>query len=344
MGKGTTAAVPMCAGLCITDDYRAWRATQGWAAERTRMVATRLYAQVKAEGGKKDDGPPVAVHKAAITAQVSKIFGALYDEMAPQFFGSWIVDLLIQLGDLGDIGYGYYIPRESRIVRLASGWGRIAGGLPIELSEHADKGIGPVLDGTVGRLVKLRGDFEKFDQDTEHSEVYEWLTSTEEQKHAQLWSRLPERTVSRPPEEATTFYNAGFRRGRTRGDRWHNKIPAEAFVVARTGTQPTLYYLMTAKPGHRGKAWFELEKEEARLWILLAEKMSGTLNLISVKQGDQGGTFLLPDMLPGAWTTGLLACASSVTPREEGGWTVEVQSDALELAVILLRSANIQLI
>lgn len=345
MAKGSTAALSVFPGLCITDDYKGWRATQRWALERARMVATRLYSQAK-EGAKNiDEGQPVAVHRAAITAQVSKIFGALYDETVPQFTESWIVDLLVQLGDLGHIGHGYYIPRESRIVRLTTGWGRVAGGLPLELSEHADKGIGPVLDSTVGRMVKLHVDFGEFNQDTEHSEVYEWLSSTEDKKYAQLSSRLPLRTVSRPPKEATVFYNPGFRRGRTRGERWHNKIPAEAFVVARTEMRPYHYYLMKAKHGQCWKECFELEKEEARAWILLAEKMAGTLNELRMKQGNQGGTFFLPDMLPGAWTSGIMACASSVTEeKEKRGWMVEVEFEALELVMILLRSANIHLI
>src|SRR5207253_7257491 len=140
-----------CTDLCMTDDYRDWRPTQAWLAEMTRMVAARLYAQVQAKGVKNGDGSPVAVHKAAITAQVSKAFGALYEEGAPHFSVSWIVDLLVRLGDLGDIGHGYLIPRESRIMRLTPGWGRIAGGLPLEASEHPEEGIHSVLDGTVGR-------------------------------------------------------------------------------------------------------------------------------------------------------------------------------------------------
>ena len=345
MAKGPTAALSVFAGLCITDDYKGWRPTQRWAVERARMVATRLYAQVKEKAENKDEGYPVAVHKAAITAQVSKIYGVLYDETVPQFSESWIVDLLVQLGDLGHIGYGYYIPRESRIVRLTTGWGRIAGGLPLELSEHADKGIGPVLDSTVGRMVELHVDFEEFNQDTEHSEVYDWLNSTEEEKYAQLSFRLPLRPVSAPPMEATVFYNAGFRRGRKRRDRWHNKIPEEAFVVARTGMRPYLYYLMTVKPGQYLKECFELGKEEVRLWILLAEKMAGTVNEITLKQRYEGRVFFLPDMLPGAWTSGILACASSVIEeKEKGGWMVEVEFEALDLVMILLRSANIHLI
>jgi hypothetical protein len=344
MAKGSTAVHSACAGLCITGDYKGWRPTQSWALEKTRMVATRLYSQAK-EADNRDEGQPVAAHKAAITAQVSKIFGALYDGTTPQFSESWIVDLLVQLGDLGHIGHGYYIPRESRIVRLTTGWGRIAGGLPLEMSEHPDEGIGPVLSTTVGRLVKINKDFEECNQDAEHSEIFEWLTSTEEKKYERLSSRLPLRTVSCPSKEATVFYNAGFRSGRIRRDRWHNKKPPEEFVVARSGMQPSHYYLMRGKPGQHWKEWFELENEEARLWILLAEKKAGTFNKLSMKQGNQVGTFYLSDMLPGAWTSGILACASSVTEeKEKGGWMVEVEFEALEVVMMLLRSANIHLI
>jgi hypothetical protein len=307
------------------------------------MVATRLFAHVASECGEKSVASPVAVHKTAITAQVAKAFGALFDQTVPHFSGSWLVDLLVQLRDLGDIGRGYYIPRESRIVRLTSEWGRIAGGLPIELSEHPDEGIQSVLERSVGRLAKLRKNFAKHDYGTEQSEVYKWQTSTTEQIHAGLRAGLPERVASRPPDEATEFYNAGFRHGRTRGERWRNKMPPEAFVVARTGTMPTHYYVLEAKAGYQGQAWFEVEKEQARRWILLVEKLVGATNSIRMNTSDKSGSFFLPDMLPGAWTSAILACASTVTLAEKG-WALEIESEVLELSRILLRSANIQLI
>ena len=120
-------------------------------------------------------------------------------------------------------------------------------------------------------------------------------------------------------------------------------MPAEAFVVARIGTQPTHYYVFGAKVGHRGKVWFEVEREQARRWILLVEKMAGTTNLIRLSRSDRGETFVLPNMLPGAWTTAILACASIATPAEKG-WTLEIQPEGREVLGILLRSANIQLI
>lgn len=307
------------------------------------MVAARLFAQAKMEGEERNATLPFAVHKAAITGQVSKSYGALFDENAPHFSGSWLVDLLVLLGDLGNIGHGYYFPRESRIVRLAPGWGRIAGGLPIELSEHPDDGIKAMMEETIGRLVKLEEDFSKYDHGTEYSEVYRWQTNTLERIHADLVARLPEKPVSSPPAGIAMFYNAGFQRGRTRNERWNQKMSTDAFIVARTGTSPTHYYVVGAKARHREKEWFEVEKEEARQWILLVEKNAGITNLIRASTSDQVQKFLLPNMLPKAWTTAILACASTVTSTDKG-WELEIRPEAGELLRILMRYANIKLI
>lgn len=341
MGKAAT--IPPSAVLSITDTYRSWRATQAWLAEKVRMVVTRLYAQAEAQGGKNGDGSPIAVHIAAITAQVSKVFGALYDKTAPQFSEPLIVELLVLLGDLGDIGHGYYIPRESRIVQMTAEWGRIGGGLPMEFSEHPETGVAHVLKTPIGRVVKLRGDLAKDDYGTEYSEVYESITNRLEKTLAQSWARLPDRAVTRPPEQVMEFYNAGFRRGRTRGERWHTKMPDAAFIVARTRTVPAHYYLLGAKRGHPGKNWFELERHEARRWILLAERIGEVTNVIRTSATGDETTFFLPDMLPVTWTSEILACASTVTPGEKSGWCMKVHTEARGLLEILLRNANIQL-
>lgn len=330
-----------CGILGVTKEFAAWRANQCWLAERVRTVTTLCYAQVQTEPGRNSTGAPAAVHKAAITAQVSRAFGALYDETAPQLLVSWIVDLLVQIADFGDVGFGYYIPRESRIIRLSPTWARIAGGLPLDASEHPGGGLRLVLDDTVGRAVKLADDFRHHDHETEHSEVYAWQSSTNEEICARLLARLPERPVTQPQDGITEFYNVAFRGGRTRGDRWQKRTPAQDFIVARSGTLPTNYFLILTKPGHRGEAWFELDKEAARRWILLAERTAGLKNLIPLRNEHTDSTFWLPNMLPGAWTSAILACASAVTPDEDRAWRIQFNHNAFEPMDIVLRSANI---
>jgi hypothetical protein len=341
MSKPVTT--PKCAGIFIFDADANWRPTQVWLAEATRMVTARMFAQTLTQNFGKKDAETNAVNKAAITSQVSKVFGALFDENAPLFSIAWIVDLLVQLQDLADIGFGYHIPRESRIVRLSHGWGRIAGGLPLELSEHPEGGIKNVLGGTIGRLVKLSDNFAQHDQNTEHSKVFQWM-SRSDTHYSDLCEQLPEKSSTRPPEDETEYYNAQYQRARTRGERWQNRLPDQAFVVARTRGLPMHYYVFVPTEAETGKGWFEVTHEEARNWILLAEKRAGTTNQIRVTANDNGSTFLLPDMLPAAWTMAILSCASTVVLAEKSGWIVEAQQEPRDLMEILLRGANIILI
>jgi hypothetical protein len=83
--------------------------------------------------------------------------------------------------------------------------------------------------------------------------------------------------------------------------------------------------------------------EEARKWVLLAEKAANATNRVSAKAEGDGVSFFLPDMLPRAWLAGLFACAARVIPAEKG-WTLDVRAEAMALLGILLRSANIELI
>jgi hypothetical protein len=302
-----------------------------------------MFAQANLEDGESGD-KPVAVHRGALTAQVYKMFGALFDQDAPHFSVSWVVDLLVHLDDLGDIGYGYYVPRESRVVRLTECWGRIAGGLPLELSEHPEGGIESLRCESVGRVVETAHEFTPHDQGTEYSEVFRWAAKSVDRLFADLCDGLPDRPASPPPEELTLYYNSQHQRARGRGDRWLNKFPGGVFVVARTGSQPAHYSVHVRREGQRGAAWFEVvSHEEARKWVLLAEKLGGSTNRVRVEGGENGVSLFLPDMLPKAWTAGLFACASKVVPAERG-WTMEIQNEAMPLLEILLRGANIELI
>jgi hypothetical protein len=297
-----------------------------------------MFAQAGLEGDER-----IAVHRGALTAQVYKIFGALFDQNAPEFSVSWAIDLLVYLDDLADIGFGYSLPRESRVVRLAECWGRIAGGLPYEVSEHPDGGVESLGCESVGRVVKTAQDFASHDQGTEHSEVFRWAAMGVDRLFSDLCERLPERFASAPPEEITLYYNSQYQRARNRGERWQNRFPGGVFVVARTGSQPPHYSVQVRREGQRGVAWFEVSREEARKWVLLAEKMASATNRVSAKAAANLVSFFLPDMLPKAWMAGLFACATKIIPAERG-WTLGVHAEAMPLLRILLRSANIELI
>jgi hypothetical protein len=325
--------------VTISEDYREWSATQSWLAEVIRTVATTLYAKVTDEGG---ENSPIAIHRNAISGQVARTFGLILDETAPQLSVSAGIDILIRLGDLATIGQGYCIPRESRIVRLTRTWGRIGGGLPLSFSEHQEASVKSPPVPTIGRVVELADDFDVYDRGTEHSEVFTWISSSKEHILSLLNQDLPDRRSSQPPNGTVKFYNAEFRCARTRLDRWQNKAVENQFAVARTTGLPTHYFVCFRKEKLSGWHWFELTKEEARKWMLVAERRAGTTNKVRAKHSENEVHLWLPDMLPEAWTAALLGCSATILPTN-GGWELGVPRDAFPLLRMLLQSANLEL-
>jgi hypothetical protein len=307
------------------------------------MVISRLYAQICAEAYEKTDLTMIAVHKSAIVAQIVKTFGVLFDENSPNLRVSSIVDSLLILGDVAHIGKGYYIPRESRIVRLTHGWGHIAGGLPLEVSEHPNKGLYPVQEATIGRAVKLREDYAEHEGGAEYSAMHAWQMQSNDELYTHLYENLPEHNEPRSQDETILYYNPWLPRVHTRGGRWQNKQPKGVFIVAKTGNRPAHYYVYVQRRAQGGMVWCDVSNEDARSWILLAEKMAGAVNYIRVKGSDSHFEFLLPDMLPKAWASALCAFSSSWV-SEEYGWVVQIQNEVKCVVEEFLRVANIKLL
>ena len=193
---------PRRGSMFFSDAYRDWCPTQSWLVEAIRAVATTLYAKATYECS---DTKSFAVHRAAISGQLSRTFAAILDDALPELSIPVGIDLLVLLEDLAQIGKGYCVPRESRIVRLARNWGRIAGGLPLYSSEHPDLGIKSIHDNTIGRVAELIDGFDSHDRGTEHSEVFAWMGRNTEQIFADLNQDLPDRRSSQPPEKAWSF-------------------------------------------------------------------------------------------------------------------------------------------
>ena len=340
MNSALLSSVTDAVGVYVSEEYKDWRPSQAWLAEMTRSVTTCLYAQAKALSGKNEKKVNAAVHHAAIISQTLKAYGALYVDTLPQAVITCIIDLLVQLEDIGHIGNGYYIPRESRVVQLTTGWGRIAGGLPLELSEYEAAETGEVLTSTVGRVVRLLNGFSRKDREAEYSEVFQWLQATTKKKHQRLYNRLTGCSVPRPPADITKYYNVKYRHAKYRRQRWNMQMPDADFVVSYTGIQPRHYYIVETESGK----WYELENEEARRWILLVEEVAGVVNTIPKGNGPLGSKFTLPNMLPKAWTTGIISCASTIEKKEEGGWILEVPDEANDILKTMLSASNIKLI
>jgi hypothetical protein len=337
-----TKPIPNRASVSISSFPQGWQASQPWVTEGVRMACCRLFAQSAMQETDGNAQVRLGAHRTAINTQVLKTVGALLEPQQAEISPSFVIDLLLQIEDLAHIGDGIIIPRESRVAVIAPGWARIAGGLPLEHSEHPESGVQAVHANTIGRIAELSKDFRTLDPETEHSEVFRWLSRSSNEIFSELFASLPNVVSSPPPQDRTYYYHARALSARTRRDRWQAKEPDESFTIARTGTQPVHYFLRTTseQPGAR---WLDIDHETARKWILLAEKLTGATNRIRATPTSNGITLLLPDMFPNAWTSALLACSSRVSPQENG-WTLEISPQVRTLADILFGAANIKLI
>jgi hypothetical protein len=335
----TTKTSPVRASVSLASSVQNW--SQPWLTEVVRMASCRLFAQSATQGT--DDNPEqgMGVHRTAINAQVLKTVGALLDPQNKDFSPSFVIELLLRMEDLAATGDGIIIPRESRIVVITPGWARIAGGLPLEQSEHPDTGLKAVHANTLGRTAQLAKDFRTDNSEIEHSEVLLWVSGSTDEIFSDLTDSLPKAAVSAPPQDRTHFYHARAGTAQTRRERWQPNEPNEPFLIARTGTQPVHYFLRTTSK--LGDRWLDISHEAARKWILLAEKLSGTTNRIRATPTSNGITFFLPDMFPNAWTVALFACASRVSEQEKG-WQLEIGTEISTLANELFVASNIKLI
>ena len=319
-------------------DY-GWHPSQPWFVEAIRAATATLYATAD---NASSVGRRSGVHRNAISGQLSRKLKGAVSETDLHLTTSLGIDILLDLNDFAHIGGGYCIPRESRLVRLAPLWGRIAGGLPLPASEHPDTAVDIIYENTIGRIVKLLDDSQPPDRLDEYSEVYNWIRKTPEQRYLDLACRLSNKAQSEPSNRNVQFYDTGARRARTRKDRWQESLQRNYYVVARTTGVPSYYYVCIPK-GRASWQWFEISNETARKWILLAEDAAGVTNSIRCEDAKSLFNIKIPNMLPKAWASALITCSVKAL-YSEGRWELSVPAETVNATQILLRSANIQMI
>lgn len=312
-----------------------WTLTQAWLAEIVRATVSTAYTEL--EG---DEGQASGVHQNAIVGRVTKAVGALFELAQPEFSISETIDLLVRLGDLGDLGNGYIIPRESRLMILDSAWGRVVGGLPMQPQDYSELEVAPLRCKTMGRIVSLPQDLEISRTTLEHSEILWWSRSGITEVTGYLTNQLPQRTCTKPSEDAIRFYHASYQRNGYRKTRWKTDAPVEPFAIARSITLPARYFVCLDNR-NSGTIWFPIMSEQARKWILLAERYHATTNRLYMEEQDYALKIRLPDMLPTAWTSALLACASNVTVIERG-WEAVIADEVRPCFELLLSASNIR--
>lgn len=332
----TTSDVAVSAVLS-SERWHGWAATHAWLAETVRATTSGMYAEI--EG---DDGEMFGVHQNAIVGRITKAFGVLIETARPELSVSETIELLVRLCDLGNLSGGYVIPREMRLQVVVSGWGRLAGGLSLQPNDYAELDVKPLQTPTIGRIVSLHQNFDVSQPRLEHSEILWWSKSENQAVFAELTRQLPERSCSRPLDGSIRYYHPNCRGSRTRRARWQDELPIEPFVVARSISLPARYFVcITSIANHAN--WFRVGRDQARKWILFAERCYATVNTIYSEKHDGALKVRVPDMLPAVWTAALLGCGSRVTPIDKG-WEIVIADEVAPLFRVLLAASNMRII
>lgn len=313
---------------------------QPWLLEVLRSYAAAQYAHavsvVRAD-------IPQAVHRAAIDGAASTALGPVISTDISDVSISRGIDLLIMIGDLAHIGHGYFVPRESRVVRMSRNFGRIAGGLPLTFIEHTGAQIADVHTDTLGRIVPLPPEAKRDSAAVEHATSLRWEAADHDDLFSRLAASLPAKPVSASPDGSVAFYSVASKRTGRRTERWQPHDPGAPFIVARSTHLPRQYFVCLRASRSRSLQWFEVPSDSAREWLLLAEKTAGVTNRIRGTHLDSGLQICIPNILPKSVMRAVLVCASNAVPID-GGWDILVPTRAVPAAAAIFRSANLEVI
>jgi hypothetical protein len=303
-----------------------------YLAEMLRTSASRVYAETDSNG----EGAFLC-HSNRI---VSKVFtrlgsGTACDVSRDQL--SQLFKILVKIGDLADIGKANYAPRESRVSFFVDGWGRIAGGVPLECAGVSGEGVEDHLESvfTIGRMVKLSTGV-AMPVDWEICETHLWSKASDNA----LYEHLLENCLGvrcPPVVDSCEFYDTNRSGGRR--FRWRQKKPALAtFIVARIVGQAD-YFVILPDPKNDALEWFELLQDDARKWIVLAERITKLRNFVPSACFEGYRVVHLPNILPDFLLRALLSC-SAATRRTDKGWELRIGDELLDFLVTILALGN----
>jgi len=211
---------------------------------------------------------------------------------------------------------GAYIPRETRILLFSPTYARIAGGLPIQFSEHKDEGIVLCEAETIGRIVMVANEGESLPPEWSLSRCYTWGAMSVSERVATLLAKARKQTVALT--ENVTFYNPKKPRAYWRGTRWQNSpVRGKHSIARRTGIASD--YFLVSDAGGGAERWFEISYEDARCWLVVIDQMADVAH--SVKRRIEDGTirFTLPMNMPD-FCLEAMASASSHLAHEDFLW------------------------
>jgi len=301
---------------------------ESYLAELIRAEVGRTYATVCVSSVEK-----FSCHRNRIQSAVRARLGSglAYPYTAEAL--SAVFESLVTIGDIADVGKGDYVPRETRVTIFVDGWGRISGGLPLDCGGYAGLGIRDHLEDipSIGRMVRLEQGI-PLPEDWEVASTYFWSRASDEQIYGHLFEntlggRVPEIT------ESCVFYNPSYR-GRSRRERWQNRaVAAKPFVVVRKTGQNTAYFVIVSE------IWYEISPDDARKWVLLAERLAKARNYLRADECEGAFVLRLPNMLPQFASAALFSAACGIAQTEKG-WDLKIGNSLREYVSVILEVCN----
>ncbi len=92
-------------------------------------------------------------------------------------------------------------------------------------------------------------------------------------------------------------------------------------------------------PKNDALEWFELLPDDARKWIVIAERVRKLRNFVPSARLERFRMIHLPNILPDFLLRALLSC-SAATRRTEKGWELRIGDEFLDFLVTILALGN----
>ncbi|CAN5643013.1 hypothetical protein BH09VER1_BH09VER1_16160 [soil metagenome] len=275
-----------------------------WLAEIIRTTACQMFAL---SGEDPSRQPPR--HSNEILSEVRHRLGSV-DSFSPEKDDlRAIFRLLILLEDFAHIRRGSYLPRETRILLIAPGYARIAGGLPLLFSEFKEYGVSLCATETIGRIATVSQVIER-PQDWSFSNAFIWGELSLDERFDLLLARTG--SISSGTSDNVFFYNPK-KREYYRGRRWQKAPVRGEFAIARREGKTNAYFLVLNSGMTSKERWHDISYEDAKSWLVAIDQAAGTVH--SVEKHIEHDVILLdlPMNMPTFCIEALVSIASRVS-------------------------------
>lgn len=251
-----------------------------------------------------------------------------------------IFRVLVELGDFCYVGSGQYVPRETRIIQVIPGWGRIAGALNISGCGMEDIWMSHGIATSIGRLVRMSPGLECLTRVGRSS-----LLNAKGEIRC-LLDTVPEilgSMVSRTPIPLTDvqFYTCERSKNRIFA-MWHHKPEHQGIVLCRSGTN-SYFIALPDSSAEFAERYLEIDRDQRKLIGQYFRAKWGASETVVAQKGNGVITIRLRHSLPAAVELEMLAVSSAFEADSEYGWlnTFHFSESAIPFVTELLETIKL---